>query len=239
MIWYILLFLLIFLIRPFVENVTVSRTLSERKKVQFYREQFLAYLVVLVVFIFIVTRFHIPLVELGWKGVYLDTVRESKAFPSLVKFLLMVGFVFFILLSFGIQWMKDHGESIFEKEELPKSVEVTFPDTLKEKQWWFAFVGLSSIVEGVVYVPYCIYFFVHVLHIHNSWLLSLGTAVVYFSSQLAFKRDRLSIQTFLVGAYLAGVYIVTESVLILVLFFALSFLVYDVYQQDRELKAAS
>ena len=65
--------------------------------------------------------------------------------------------------------------------------------------------------------------------------ITILIGIGYFLSQLAFQRDRLSVQTLLVGIGLGALFIMTKSVVIMVLYYGFSFLIYDIYQQDRNL----
>ncbi|WP_110113228.1 hypothetical protein [Bacillus sp. CGMCC 1.16541] len=232
MIWFTVLIVTICIIRPYIESISVRRIASERKKVSYYKEQSFFYALILLFFVLLLFYFHLSFASFGWNPVYLQTILDSNAYPAIVEYLLLFSFAGFLFISFMISWMNDHGERIFLEQELPLSVEATVPNTSRERSWWFVYSGVSGVVESIVYFPAFYYFFQTLLFIENTWLLAVVMGFAYFMSQLAFQRDRLSFQTLLVGTGLAALYIMTNSIVLILFFYALSFLVYDVYQDD-------
>ncbi|MBM7703815.1 hypothetical protein [Metabacillus iocasae] len=236
MIWFTVLIVTICIIRPYIESISVRRIASERKKVSYYKEQSFFYALILLFFVLLIFYFNFSFSTFGWNSVYFQTIQDSHAYPAVFEYLLLLGFVGFLFVSFMIGWMSDHGERVFLEQELPMSVEATVPTTKKERSWWFTYSGVSGFVESVVYFPAFFYFFHTLLLIQNNWLLAAVMGLAYFMSQLAFQRDRLSFQTFLVGTSLSALYIMTNSIIFILFFYALSFLVYDVYQDDLNYK---
>lgn len=177
----------------------------------------------------------LPVEKWGLQTVYLDTIQQKNMFPAWVEYLLLLIFLGFIVLSIMLQWMKDHGETVFMEQEMPTSIEATVPKTKRERKWWLTYSGTSSVVETLVYFP-SLYIYIHdVLQIQNSWVLAVLIGLGYFMSQLAFQKDRLSLQTLVVGVGLGAMYIMSDSIAIIAFYYAFSFLVYDIYQQDRNI----
>ncbi|ANF46768.1 hypothetical protein P5618_015485 [Priestia megaterium] len=235
MIVFTCLIIIISIIRPYLESVTVKRLASEGKKVRYYKEQFFFYVLILLFYIAVMVYHRVPISMLGLQGVYLDTIHRTAPYPAWIEYLLLLIFAGFIILSIMLQWMKDHGETVFVEQEMPTSIEATVPKTEREQKWWLAYSGISSFVESTVYFPSFYLYSHYILAIENTWVLAVLIGIGYFLSQLAFQRDRLSVQTLLVGIGLGALFIMTKSVVIMVLYYGFSFLIYDIYQQDRNL----
>ncbi|TYR81725.1 hypothetical protein FZC66_07785 [Priestia megaterium] len=233
MIAFTCLIVIISIIRPYFESVTVKRIVSEDKKIRYYKEQSFFYVLILLLYVVLMIHYKVPFSSWGFQNVYLDTIQRTSAYPTWIEYLLLLIFAGFIGLSIMLQWMKDHGETVFMEQELPLSIEATVPKTDRERKWWLTYSGISSAVESLVYFP-SLYLYTHeLLLIQNNWLLALAMGTGYFMSQLAFQRDRLSFQTLLIGIGLAALFIMTQSIAIVALYYAFSFLIYDIYQQDR------
>lgn len=233
MIWFTFLLLFLTIIRPYFESIAIPRLGTGPKRLRFYKEQTVFYGFILLLFGAVITLYEIPLSLIGWNGAFLETVNESTYFPKVINYLLLLGYVFYMFLCFVIQWMKDSGEKVFDENELPSSIETTLPKAKKEYPWWLSYSIFSSLAEAVVYFPLFIYYVQHLLRIENPYLTVLCTAFLYVMSHLAFQKDRLSIQTWLVGASLAALYMVTSSIIPLLLFYGVSFLISDLYQESQ------
>jgi hypothetical protein len=236
MIWFTFLLSFIFIIRPYFESVSIPRIVTEPKRIRFYKEQIVFYCFILFLYAMILTFYQIPLSFVGWNGAFLETVNESPYFPKVISYLVLLGYVLYLLLCMALQWMKENGEKVFEEDELPPSIEVTLPQIKKEYPWWIGYSVVSSLTEAVVYIPLFIYYIQQLLGVEHAYLMVLWTAVLYFMSHLGFQKDRLNIQTFLVGAFLAALYIVTNSIIPLLLFYGMSFIISDMYQESQRNK---
>ncbi|MFS3930675.1 hypothetical protein ACL9SP_18625 [Priestia flexa] len=235
MIAFTCLVVIISIVRPYFESIMVRRIISEEKKVRYYKEQSFFYVLILLLYAVIMLYYALPVEKWGLQTVYLDTIQQKNMFPAWIEYLLLLIFLGFIVLSVMLQWMKDHGETVFMEQEMPTSIEATVPKTNRERKWWLTYSGTSSIVETLVYFP-SLYIYIHdILQIQNSWLLAILIGLGYFMSQLAFQKDRLSLQTLVVGIGLGAIYIMSDSIAIIAFYYAFSFLVYDIYQQDRNI----
>ncbi|MDQ0243071.1 hypothetical protein J2S09_000607 [Bacillus fengqiuensis] len=233
MIWFTFLLLFLTVIRPYFESVAIPRLGTGPKRLRFYKEQIAFYVFIFLLFGAVIVLYEIPLSFFGWNGAFLETVNESTYFPKVISYLLLLGYVLYLLLCFAIQWMKDSGEKVFDENELPRSIEVTLPKTKKEYSWWLVYSVLSALAEAVVYMPFFIYYVQQLLRVDNPYLMILCTALLYMMSHLAFQKDRLSIQTLLVGAFLAALYMMTNSIVPLLLFYGVSFMISDLYQESQ------
>lgn len=233
MIWFTFLLLFLAVIRPYFESVAIPRLGTGAKRLRFYKEQTIFYVLILLFFGAVIALYEIPLSLFGWNGAFLETVEASLFFPKVINYLLLLGYVLYLLLCFAIQWMKDSGEQVFGEDELPASIEMTLPKTKKEYGWWLVYSVFSSLAEAIVYIPFFVYFVQQLLRIDNPYLVVLYTALLYMMSHLAFQKDRLSIQTLLVGAFLAALYMITSSIVPLLLFYGVSFLISDSYQESQ------
>ncbi|WP_282022660.1 hypothetical protein [Priestia flexa] len=235
MIAFTCLVVIISIVRPYFESIMVRRIISEEKKVRYYKEQSFFYVLILLLYVVIMLYYALPVEKWGLQTVYLDTIQQKNMFPAWVEYLLLLIFLGFIVLSIMLQWMKDHGETVFMEQEMPTSIEATVPKTKRERKWWLTYSGTSSVVETLVYFPSLYIYIYDVLQIQNSWVLAVLIGLGYFMSQLAFQKDRLSLQTLVVGVGLGAMYIMSDSIAIIAFYYAFSFLVYDIYQQDRNI----
>jgi hypothetical protein len=231
MIWFTFFLLFLTVIRPYFESVAIPRLATGTKRLRFYKEQTFFSILIFLFFGAVIALYEIPLSMFGWNGAFWETVNESAYFPKIINYLLLLGYVLYVLFCFAIQWMKESGEQVFEKDELPPSIETIFPRTKKEYRWWLIYSIFAFLAEAVVYIPFFVYFVQQLLLVGNAYLLVLGTALLYMMSHLAFQKDRLSIQTLLVGAFLAALYLITSSIIPLLLFYGVSFLISDLYQE--------
>ncbi|WP_248291830.1 hypothetical protein, partial [Priestia megaterium] len=177
MIVFTCLIIIISIIRPYLESVTVKRIASEGKKIRYYKEQFFFYVLILLFYIAVMVYHRVPISMLGLQGVYLDTIHRTAPYPAWIEYLLLLIFAGFIILSIMLQWMKDHGETVFVEQEMPTSIEATVPKTEREQKWWLAYSGISSFVESTVYFPSFYLYSHYILAIENTWVGSFSLLV--------------------------------------------------------------
>lgn len=231
--FFIVLFMFIVIFRPLLEWRAVKKWGKSSKRIQFFVEQSLFYIIILLGYMTLFKYEGISFSFMGWKATSFSAFHASPL-PSFFKYLILALFAFFIITVILVAWIKRNKEAnIFGEETLASSYHVFTPQKKEEVASWSFFSCLHVAVESLVYFPFFYFLYVHIFHVTNIWLVLVFITCAYYVVQLAFSYDRLSIQPFIIGLFLSSLYVLTESVLPLLLFYICNF-VLEIYHVEEE-----